>query len=210
MRLILILMISFWTLSVAGQIEPISKKDAKVTRNPSIRNQKALTDTIPQVIYIKSENEGLPTAFYINGELSNSSILKTIDPELIDSIYVEKKEIEIDDEMYDGQIYIRMKEAYQAKLVSLTDLRSKYVKPTNRPVIFVIDNDIVKGNYNTYLVDEKFILKIMVDHMEIEEEKLDVEIIRLVTKSEENRRKSETIMIRGIDTSKLNEVMRII
>jgi len=204
MRLILILVISFWTLSVTGQIETTSKKDAKISLNSSIRNKEFVIDTILMVEYTKTDNIGLQPAYYINGELANPTIIKTIDPQLIDSIHVEKKEIEIKDKKYYGQIFLKMKKEYNPTLISLTDLRLKYLRPTNRLAIFMIDNDIVKSDYENYLVDEKFILKIIVDHVGNEEENLNIEIIRLLTKTEENIKKSKEIRIRGLDETTLN------
>lgn len=202
MKSILILIISFWALSATGQIELLNKKDAKVSLNSSIKSNEFVIDTIPTVEFNKIENVGLQPVYYINGEIVNQTVIKTIDPQLIDSIHVEKKEIVIKDKKYYGQIFLKMKKEYQPKLISLTDLKSKYLSQTSTPAIFMIDDEIIKGAYENYLVDEKFILKIVVDNMEEKEQKL--EIIRLLTKSEENIKKAKEIRIRGINEIKMN------
>ena len=49
------------------------------------------------------------------------------------------------------------------------------------------------------MVDEKFILKIIVEKYENKEEKLNVSFLNLITKTEENIKKSKEIIIRGKD-----------
>lgn len=204
MKLPLILIITFWTLSAAGQIEPVNKKDAVAALNSSIKNKEFVVDTIPILEFRKAENGGLQPVYYINGEITNSTIIKTIDPHLIDSIHLEKEEIVIKDKKYYGQIFLKMKNEYHPEFISLTDLRSKYLGHASKPVIFMINDDIVKGNYEQYLVDEKFILKIIVDNVEDKEQKLNVEIVRLLTKSEENIKKAKEIRIRGLNETTMN------
>ena len=203
MKPTLILIISFWAISAAAQIEPLNKKNAKASLNSSIKSKEFVIDTIPTVEYKNEENVGLHPLYYINGEMANQTVIKTIDPQLIDSIHVEKKEIVMKDKKYYGQIFLKMKKEYHPKLISLTDLGLKYLGQTSNPIIFMIDDDIIKGDYGNYLADEKFILKIIVDNVEDKEQKLNVEIVRLLTKNKENIKKAKEIRIRG-----LNEIAR--
>ena len=204
MRLILILMISILTLSVHGQAESKTQKDATISLTTSSENKKAVSVTTLSVEYVKTENIGQLPAYYINGKLSSPSLLRTIDPKLIDSIDVEKKEIEIKGKSYHGQIDLKMKKEYHPQLISLNDLKAKYTNLTKSATIFMIDNDIIKDDYDQYLVDEKFILKIIVDTVESEKEKLNVAIVRLLTKTKENIEKSKEIRLRGSDKTTLN------
>ena len=203
MKPTLIFIISLWAISAAAQIEPLNKKNAKASLNSSIKSKEFVIDTIPTVEYKNAENVGLQPVYYINGEIVNQTVIKTIDPQLIDSMHVERKEIVIKDKKYYGQIFLKMKKEYHPKLISLTDLGSKYLGQTSNPIIFMIDDDIIKGDYGNYLVDEKFILKIIVDNVEDKEQKLNVEIVRLLTKNKENIKKAKEIRIRG-----LNEIAR--
>ena len=185
MKLILILVISILSVSANGQINPI--------------NNKPLNSIIPSVEYVKTNDSGRQPAYFINGKFANPTILSTISPQHIDSIYVEKKEIEIDDIKYIGQVHLTMKEGYNPGFISLSDLKSKHSIPANNSTIFMIDNKIIKDDYNNYIVDEKYILKIIVDKFENEEENLNITIVQLLTKSDENIKKSKEIIIRGAE-----------
>jgi len=199
MRFILLFIISILTLSANGQNE-LSKasrgnKAAGVFFRDSIVS-KNTADTIPTVEYDNTKYDGLQPAYYINRKLANSS-LSTLDPQSIDSIYVEKKDIEIDNKKYYGQIYIKLKKEYTPKLISLTDLKQKYTNLKNGITVFMIDDKIIKEDYDQYIVDEKYILKILVDTIEMKDEKTTVNVIRLLTRSKENIEKSKIIHIRG-------------
>ena len=207
MKLILIFVISILTLSANGQIDPVKKALESSVSGVSINSIKSKknVDTIPVVEYSNSENIGLQPVYYINGKLSSHSILKTIDPQSIDSIHIEKNKIETGNKKYYGQIYITMKKEYAPKLISLTDLAQKYTNLKNGITIFMIDNDIIKEDYNQCLVDEKNILKIIVDTVEAGNEKSNINIVRLLTKSKENIEKSKEIRIRGLEKTTLNK-----
>ena len=187
-------MLSILTLSVNGQTESKTQKDATISLTTSIKNKIAVSDTTLSVEYVKTENVGRQPAYYINGKLSNPSLLRTIDPKLIESIDVEKREIK--GKRDNGQIHLKMKREYHPQLISLNDLKAKYTNLTKSATIFMIDNDIIKDDYDQYLVDEKFILKIIVDTVESEKEKLNVAIVRLLTKTKENIEKSKEIRLR--------------
>ena len=208
MKLISLLIISFWALSVAGQIKPMKKKDAKVESRVSIlppaRNKKVVNDTVPLVIYVKKENIDRQPAYYINGEISNPTVIKSINPDLIDSIHVVNRKIEINDKKYFGQIFLKMKDEYNPKLISLNNLKAKYTNLSNNPTIFFINNDMIKEDYGQYMVDENFILRIIVDNIENEKEKLNVNVIQLLTRTKENIEKSKEIRIRGLGETTLN------
>jgi hypothetical protein len=202
MRLFLILMISILSLSVNGQTESKTQKEATISLTTSIGNKKAVSDTTLSVEYVKTENIDRQPAYYINGKLSSPTLFRTIDPKLIDSIDVEKREIK--GKRDNGQIHLKMKKEYHPLLISLNDLKAKYTNLTKSATIFMIDNDIIKDDYDHYLVDEKFILKIIVDTVESEKEKLNVAIVRLLTKTKENIEKSKEIRLRGSDKTTLN------
>lgn len=202
MRLILILIISFGALSVNAQIETQDPKEANASVNTIIGKLSVDIDSVPSVQYVKTMKDDKPAVFYLNGEIMNSSILNTLNSKLIDSVNVVQNEIEVNGTNYFAQIFIKMKDGYNPKIISLTDLKSKYLHPTNKPVLFMIDNGIVKGNSDTYLVDENYILKIVVDG--VENEGLNIEIVRLLTRTEKNLHSNKNIMIRGLDDITMN------
>lgn len=98
---------------------------------------------------------------------------------------------------YYGQIYIKTKSEYNLKLITLTSLKEKYTNLENQPVVFMIDGNIVNGDYDKFVVDENYILQIIIDNIKNEKENIDLKIVKLLTKSEENIKKSNEIRIRG-------------
>ena len=200
MKLFLIFITSILTLSANGQIAPALRGKAAGIETFSTSNK--TVDTVPSVRYNNIENAGLQPAYYLNGKFVNKSSLSTFDPQFIDSIHIEKKEMEIENKKYYGQVYITMKKEYTPKLISLTDLEQKYTNLRNGITVFMIDDDIIKEDYDQYLVDENYILKIIVDTIEMKKEKATVNVVRLLTKSKENIEKSEKIYIRGLGETK--------
>lgn len=195
MRRILVLVITSLTINAFGQTDDLK---TKIVYN-SNKIEKTANDTIPQVSYINPNDSDRKPAFYINGNYINGIILETISPQLINSVNVVRRDIEIDGKKYYGQIYIQLKKDYNPKLISLTDLKLKYTTLPNISSIFMIDNEIADGDYGKCIVDEKYILKIIVEKIVNKEEDLEVNIIRLLTKTEENIKKSKQIWIRGTE-----------
>ena len=123
--------------------------------------------------------------------------MKTLNPNAIDNIRVEKQEIEVETQKYYGQIFINTKGDYRPILISLSDLKSKYINLKNTPTIFMIDNEIINGDYDKCIVDENYLLRISIEKVENRKEKLHFNLIQILTKSEENIKKSKEIRIRG-------------
>lgn len=201
-RLILIFIISILTLSANGQNKlenALRNRATGVFFRDSINN-KNTADTIPTVEYDNAKYDSSQPAYYFNGKFINTiDPLRAVDPQSIDSIYIEHKEIEINNKKYYGQIYITMKKEYIPNLISLTDLKQKYTNLKNEVTVFMIDDHIIKENYDQYLVDEKDILKIIVDTIEMKDEKTTINVVRLLTRSKENIEESKKIYIRGLE-----------
>lgn len=195
MRQIIILVITTLTINAFGQVDNLKTKIV----NNSNQFEKIGNDTTLQVSYVNPNVSDRKPAYYINGKYINETILKTINPQLIDSINIVKRDVEIDGKNYYGQIYIQLKKDYNPKLISLADLKLKYTNRTNAASIFMIDNEIISGDYSKYIIDENYILKIVVEKIDNNEENLQVNIIRLLTKTEENIKKSKQIWIRGTE-----------
>ena len=187
------------TQLITGQIEPVRihfpLNTSKYTMNTTDKSQ--INDSIPLIEYKRSVNTEKEPAYFINLNFINQFTLMTIDPKTIDSIYVDRKEIKINNMIYYGQIYVKLKDEYTPRFISLTDLKKKYVKSSSRNFIFMINNEIIHGDYDNLTVDEKFILKIVVDTMRYD--KPDLDIIRLITRTKENIEKSKQIILRGLD-----------
>jgi hypothetical protein len=79
-----------------------------------------------------------------------------------------------------------------AAAISLTALVEKYTTLKNGRTIFIIDNELINDNYNKFFIDEKYIFKIIVDTIE----SVNIDVVRLLTRSKENIEKSKEIRIR--------------
>ena len=85
-------------------------------------------DTVIKVIYNKPRI--LPNkkpAFYINGTLVNQNILRTLNQTEIETMTVDKEEFKIDTIKYYGKIFITTKNPYKPKIISLSNLKAKYL-----------------------------------------------------------------------------------
>ncbi len=180
------------TMNAFGQMDDLN---AKVLFNPN-KFEETTNDTIPQVSYINPNGEGKKPALYINRKYTGETFLKTINPLHIDSINVVKRDVEIEGKKYYGQIFVQLKKDYHPKLISLTDLKLKFTNPVNTPSIFMIDNELISGDYSKYVVDENYILKIIVEKVDNREENMQVNMIRILTRTKENIENSKHIGIR--------------
>ena len=182
-----------------GQVKSEKVNGLKITET-EINVEK---DTIIKVTYKNGVENNKKPAYFINEKLVNESILKTINPNEIESVNVEKNDIEIENVKYYGKLKIITKSNYNPKLISLNNLKSKYIKTKINEVIFKIDNEIINADYEKYIVDENYILKLIVENYE--KDNLKISLINIVTKTEENIKKSKEIIIRGNDEMTLNK-----
>jgi hypothetical protein len=164
----------------------------------------SMNDSIIRVIYSTPRlNSTKKPAYYINGTLVNQNILQTLNQNEIESINIEKEEVEIDNIKYEGKIFINTKNAYKPQIISLNNLKEKYFKSIKGPVIFQIENEQVIGDYDEYPIDEKYIFKIIVEDFENKKEKLKLHFIKIILKTEENIKKANN-RIRGDKEASVN------
>ena len=184
-----------------GQIKAEKVNGLKMTNQVTVSEN----DTIIKVVYKNEIKNDKKPAYFINGKLANESIIRCINPNEIETVNVEKENIEIENVKYYGKLYIVTKSTYKPKFISLNNLKLKYTKIKENSIIFKIDDEIINLDYDKYLVDENYILNIVVEKFENQNEKLNLNFIKLVTKSEENMKKSKEIRIRGKDEAALNK-----
>lgn len=202
MRPLVILLFLIFEIVTYGQSEEniLKSKDSGVIgNNRQLQDDKyKISDTIPVVHYMKNDsikNSFTPT-YYLNGKEINSSILCCVNPQIIDSIKVAKNSDTVDKMNQNGEIFIKTKENYKLSLISLNNLAEKYLKLNNNSVLFMIDNRIINEDYSKYIIDEKFIAKIEVEYIKRSVSGVDINIVKLITRTEENLKKLNAISIR--------------
>ncbi|MFP5040992.1 hypothetical protein [Parasediminibacterium sp. JCM 36343] len=152
--------------------------------------------SIPPVFTPAKFNTKPNPLYFVNGQLVSGYGLGSLDPKLIDSIDVKHKDTIIDKKPYYGEIVITTKKEYVPKWITYNEIKLKYTNLKKEATLFMVDNNIVDENYKKCAVDENYILKIEASKIENKAEGLNLNIIRLITKTEENIRKSKEIMIR--------------
>ena len=124
-------------------------------------------------------------------------MVTTINLELIEKLDVIKKTIEIKGRIYNSQILLTMKSDYLPKLISLTNLKSKYTNLNQQVALFLLDGKIVNADYDDFVVDESNILSITVEKADKVKGNSDMNLIKLLNRTPENIAKSKQIRIRG-------------
>lgn len=189
MRSILLFLFSVLAINVYAQTGIAST-------NTPINSYSQLNDSLPQVIYKNNAGSHQNIAWFLNDRQVGEAITKTLNPNGIASVTVSKKALEINKTRYGGQVTITMKEGYFPNLITLNDLKAKYTNLKDSTVLFMFENDIIRSDYDKYMVDENYLLQIVVDKVELKAEKMDFHIVKLLTRSEENVRKVKEIRIR--------------
>lgn len=201
MKKIVVIITLFIAINSFGQVNTEKINGIKITNQVTLSEN----DTIIKVHYKNQLESNNKPAYFVNDNLVNESVLKTLNPNEINNVKVEKDDIEIDNVKYYGKILVETKSTYSPNFISLNNLKTKYTNIKENKIIFKIDNEIVNANYDNFIVDEKYILKIIVENYENKEEKLKVCFVNLISKSEENIKKSKEILLRGKDEFEINK-----
>lgn len=181
MKNILIFAFAIVLTNTFGQT-PINKTNAVVSEfNKVLQND---TSVIVTVI-VGAGLQAKKTAYFLNDEFIKHTLLVSLNPELIESLNVNYIPIEIDSVKYEMQIRCISKNNYFPKAISLTNLKDKYYPGglKNELVIFMIDGNIVHGDYNTHEIDENNLFAITFDP-ENTKDKIKLQFVKLTTKSE--------------------------
>jgi len=196
MKQLIMLLLVFATTNSFGQITNGKAPGiilADTGKNP-------YRDTTLRVIHVDRNKVERQPAFIINGKyVMNQSLLNSLNPNWIENIQVAKSDTIINNVQYIGIIRIKTKSDYNPKTISLTELKNKYTEFKNKPVIFMIDGNIVNADYDNYVIDENNVLTIIVDKFQNTKESIDWGLIKLLTKSEENIKKRQEIILRGTE-----------
>lgn len=189
MKIKLLIVFAFLSMPTVGQLT------GKVT-GLNIAKKTSVNDTVIKVVYNnnKISNNPNPPALFFNGKLVSYSLLSTINPQNITSVNVVKKDTIIDSVKYFGKIMIQGKTPSKYNYMSLSEFKSKYVSSSENVPVFQIDGTIVDDNYDTYLIDEKNILRVIVTPIDNPRQKIKIDFINLLTKSDKNVEESEPII----------------
>ena len=191
MRLKFSLIIVLFSMTTFGQLT------GKV-KGLNINQPTTINDTVIKVIYKnnKISRNPQPPAIFFNGKLIDYSLMSTINPDSIGTMNVIKKDTIIDSVKYYGRIIIQGKTTNNHNYISLNEFKLKYVSPSENISVFQIDENIVVDDYDTYLIDEKNILKVIVTPVENPKQKIKIDFINLLTKSAKNIEDSNNIILR--------------
>lgn len=193
MKLILLFFAYFAISSMSAQIQTAPLEGVKIADSQLY----SATDTIPKVFYLKNKKKLSPVAWLLNGDVIHEQQVSTINPDMIAAMNIETGIHTIGEKEYDGLIKITTKEAYQPRFLTLNELKSQYTEFSDLPTVFLINGKMVNADYDEFLVDETFILKIEVETMENVKEELNLHFIKIITRTKQNLKKANTIVIRG-------------
>ena len=203
MKLLACVVITLCTLSAFGQDKQENEEKVVVTKKVGEIRTNAVRDyaaNLDKPLWVSDADTVGPlgkTAFFLNGKFIPQTAYVAVNEYAIDSIRGDNREVIIDGMKYMGRMQIFMKPDYTPANISLSALRAKHTLPGS-PSIFYIDNTLIKGDYDKFLVDENYILKIEVQKLDDAKENLHVNVIRVLTKTKENLSKAYPIRIRGV------------
>ncbi|MCH5715577.1 hypothetical protein [Niabella hibiscisoli] len=195
MKKLILLALAIGPTNIFGQT-PTNK-----TNDVSKLHERIPNDTsVYTLITIGPGKQARKTAYFLNDRFIKHSLLVSTNPELMESLKVIYKPVEIDSVKYDRQIHLVAKNNYFPKAISLPNLIAKYY-PLNYKtdsLIFMIDGNIIHGDYNTYEIDENNLLSVTWDGQN-EGDKIKLHFVKLTTRSEENIKnfKKGNIWMRG-------------
>lgn len=139
-------------------------------------------------------------AVFINGIfVGGQNVLNVFNSNKIESIKIKKENFEKEGKLYYGKVLIETKNGYVPEFVTLKALTEKYIMLSTNPIIFQINDNVISQDYKEYLVDENFILKIVLNKIKTTEKETEINLIKLITRTPENIKKANQIIIRGTE-----------
>jgi hypothetical protein len=153
----------------------------------------ANSDSGYKVSYITKSSaiEKSKPAYFLNGQMIDESVLKTLDPNIISDINVASGTFEYENNSFSGKIQIYTKEDYAPKLITLRDMKMRYISIASAVTVFEIDNEVVNSDYDRFWIDQNYLLEIIIEKIENLKENLALHIVKIYTKSAENVRKQK-------------------
>ncbi len=153
-----------------------------------------------KVLYNKFQTNKNLAGVFVNGVfVGGQSVLNVFNSDKIESLNIEKVNFEKDGKKYYGKLLIETKNGYIPKFVTLKALIEKHLKLDKNLIIFQINENVISQDYKEYLVDENFILKIVLNKIKTTEKETEINLIKLITRTPENIKKANQIIIRGTE-----------
>jgi hypothetical protein len=157
-----------------------------------------ITDSV-KIVYESSkrlQTEGKQPFYYVEGKLWHANAISAIDLENIKDLNVYKNSSRY------GEVHITLKDPGKvANLTFLSQEIEKHLGKNDTPTIYMIDNEFLKDDLNTYKIKENYILRIEVmtadDIASLKPFKLKLTVVNIVTKSPKNMEEAKKIYIRG-------------
>jgi hypothetical protein len=161
-----------------------------LTGKKTLKNHKYSENSEITVFYndsITYKKNNKPAGVFLNSKFIGSDLaLITINQEQIESLNIEKTNFKREGKEYYGKVLIKMKAGYKSNFISLNALSAKHLNLNENPIIFKIDDKIITEDYNSYLIDEKFVLKIIVNKLKTSEKNSEINLITVITKTKDN------------------------
>lgn len=178
MRLLFMLTFCLLAVAAAGQTSPVSEKVNVVYGND-----------------VKKFHTNVQPRYFLD-----STLVGTCLPLFSMS---EIKDVKVNSDSKFGEVYVATKNPGLFRFMTLEEIRNKYVKSPARATLYVIDNNLLKGNVTNLKIDENYILNINIlsesDFGSLKGAVKDMDIIKITTKSEENLERANQIYIRGTE-----------
>lgn len=115
----------------------------------------------------------------------------------------EIKDVKVNTDSKFGEVYVATKNPGSFRFMTLEEIKNKYVKSPAPATLYMIDNNLLKGNIANVKIDENYILNINIlsesDFGSLKGAVKDIDIIKITTKSEENLERAGQVYIRGTE-----------
>lgn len=207
--LLIALLVGFTFLSTYSQ-NALDRKIKVLDRTDFERNPPfSINDTTIDVVYSNNQKNGDIPACFIDSVLVDLNTVTWINPIAVSDIKVIKRDTTIGSRHFKHQLVIKTHDTIHVNLMSLSEIRSKYTKPSSNKAIFVLKNRL--SNKNDFITDDQrfridrnYIFRIIVDQMNladpVQNEPIPIDVIRILFRTQENIDEANQIMIRGTDT----------
>jgi len=200
----MVVFFSCFTLISLGQVQ-----DHKVQVQERIVAQRnppfTLNDTTIDVVYQNIKPEDKTIACFIDKTLIDYNSVLWINPNAIKDVNIVKRDTVINSMKYSNQMYVKTHDSIRVNLMSLSEIKRKYIRASSNECIFILNNRL--GNMGEFItnnpetrIDKNYIFRINVDQLNFPgmnpQKPLNVDVIRILFRTKENIEEANKIWIR--------------